>query len=187
MPYPSLIDREAVIHLARQMIEDEGLENLSLARLAKALKVSAPSFYKHFDSKDALLRAVNLETTRALVAALETITELSDAQSRLVAMARNYRAFVQAHPRTYALAFSNLSPDMRPDPAQLEALAIPLQQQVALITGQVNSLAALRGFWALIHGFCMLEINLQFQRGGDLEAAFTRSVEAYIAGWERLS
>ncbi len=183
MPYPSQIDPQAVVQLARQMIEDDGVENLSLARLAKALKVSAPSFYKHFDSKGVLLQAVNLQTSRALVTALATEDEQTDAAERLIAMARNYRAFVRTHPRTYALAFSNLSPDTRPDPAQLERLAIPLQEQMAWLTGNENALTALRGFWALIHGFCMLEINQQFQRGGDLDVAFTRSVEAYLAGW----
>lgn len=189
MPYPALIEPKAVVMLARKMIEADGVDKLSLGRLAQALKVKAPSLYRHFASKSELLRAVNIETAEALVAALnESIQQAApDPRARLLAMAHAYRAFVHANPRTYMLSHSLLPQDERVDPEQAESLALPLQRQMAALTGEEYSLEGLRGAWALIHGFCMLEINLQFQRGGDLEAAFSRSVEAYLAGWESVN
>jgi hypothetical protein len=66
-------------------------------------------------------------------------------------------------------------------------MAIPLQRVMAEISGAAHSLAALRGVWGLINGFLLLELNGQFRRGGDLEAAFVQSVEAYLEGWRVLS
>jgi AcrR family transcriptional regulator len=185
MPHPSLIDRGAVVELARQMIEAEGVENVSLARLAEAVHVKAPSLYRHFGSKSELLQAVNLETARALVTVIQAAVQTTpNPRERVFAMASAYHAFVHSNPRTYGLAYSNLPPDTRPDPAQLEALAIPLQGVMAVMVGEENSLTALRGLWALIHGFASLEINGHFQRGGNLDAAFAQAIEAYITGWE---
>jgi hypothetical protein len=65
----------------------------------------------------------------------------------------------------------------------LEEMAIPIQRVMAEISGEEGSLTALRGLWALIHGFLLLEISGQFRRGGDLTEAFMQSVEAYLDGW----
>ena len=56
---------------------------------------------------------------------------------------------------------------------------------MAEISGQAHSLTALRGIWALIHGFILFELTGQLRRGGDLEAAFVQSVEAYLNGWSQ--
>lgn len=185
MPYPAQMDAKRIVENARQMIEAVGVDNLSLNKLAAALGVKAPSLYRHFASKNDLLRAVNLQTGQHLVenilAAVDSVSD--DPHAQVLAMSQAYRAFVHAHPMTYTLMFGNSSPELRPDPALLEQMAIPLQNVIAAISGEPDSLAALRGMMALVHGFTMLEINGQFQRGGDLSLAFRQSVEAYLNGW----
>lgn len=185
MPYPSRIEPEAVIQKAREMIEAEGAENLSLNQVAAAFNVQTPSLYRYFKSKADLLRAVNLQTSAMLVTALQgAITETdSDAHTQMQAMASGFRVFVYANPRTYALAYSSLAEELRPDPAQLEALVLPLQSVIAQLVGEVNALPALRGLWALMHGFITLELNGQFRRGGDLEATYLQTINAFITGW----
>ncbi|HID53966.1 MAG TPA: hypothetical protein EYP41_18255 [Anaerolineae bacterium] len=61
---------------------------------------------------------------------------------------------------------------------------LPIQEIIAGITGPKKSLAALRGALALAHGFVMLEINQQLQRGGNLNADFQQAVNAYLNGWQ---
>ncbi len=68
MPYPTQITRESIIEQARELIEADGIDQLSLGRLATALHVKAPSLYRYFDGKTELLRAVNELTNRALIA-----------------------------------------------------------------------------------------------------------------------
>jgi AcrR family transcriptional regulator len=183
MPYPTQITREAVIDKARALIEAEGLDQVSLNRLAAALNVKAPSLYRYFDGKAALLRAVNEGTGRALVEAiLASIEEagVEDAPARLLVMARTYRAFAHANPLTYQLLFSA---EFLPDAETSERMVLPLQAVVAEVSGETDSLAALRGVLALMHGYVSLELNGQFRRGGDLDAMYTRIVKAYLDGW----
>lgn len=184
MPYPAQIDRDAAIDAACALIEAEGIDNLSLAKLAAGLGIKAPSLYHHFSSKAELLQGVSQRTSEGLVAAIQAADSGpgDDPRARLRAMAAAYRAFAFAHPAPFTLAFSALAPDSRPDPALLEALALPLQSVIAGLVGEANSLAALRGFWALVHGFVILELNGQFQRGGDLEQTLLAAVDAYTTG-----
>jgi len=184
MPYPAQMDAERIVEVAREMIEAEGVDNLSLNKLAAALGVKAPSLYRHFASKNDLLRAVNLQTWKRLVDKLLVgIDEARNTpQARVLAMAQAYRAFAHANPMTYALATSSILPEIRPDPGEMERLALLLQDVMAELVGEDRSLVALRGVWALTHGFAILELNGQFQRGGDLDEAFHQTVNAYIAG-----
>lgn len=185
MPYPAQMKREQLVQQARLMIEGEGVEQLSLAKLAALFGVKAPSLYNHFPSKAALLQAVNLQTAQSLVAGMRVTVESTpgEMRARLLAMAQTYRAFAQANPQTYALLFDTPARVAGPDPAQLEALALPLQALMAQVAGEAASLPMLRGLWALAHGFALLEINSQFQRGGDLEATFIEAVARYLQGW----
>jgi AcrR family transcriptional regulator len=184
MPYPAQITREAVVDKARELIESEGLDQLSLHRLAAALNVKAPSLYRYFDGKTGLLRAVNEFTGRALVAAINlAVAEAADARGCIMAMLLAYRRFAHTFPVTYELLFTNTIPELRPDAAESELMALPLQALMAEVSGEENSLAALRGAMALAHGYVMLELNGQFRRGGDLDAMFAQIVEVYIDGW----
>ena len=167
------------------MIEQEGLEALSLAKLAAQLGIKAPSLYRHVGHKLELLRAVNQQTVEQLFAAMQATQEgaPSEPQAQLVAILHAFRQFAHAHPQSYLLLFSLQANGERPDEAFLVQLALPLQALMARISGQDNSLAALRGALALAHGYIMLELNHQLRRGGDLDATYTQVIQAYLAGW----
>lgn len=185
MPYPAQITAEEVIAAARKLIEQEGLDQLSLARVATTLGVRAPSLYRLFPSKAALLRAINETTLQDLAAAMnKAIAQAGDnPEAQVMGMAAAYRAFALHFPAAYGLLFTTTLANVRGDPRTAEAVALPLQAIMAQIAGPEQALTALRGVWALTHGFVMLELSDQFQRGGDLEAAYFRAVQVYVAGW----
>jgi len=185
MPYPAQIDRDTAIDAACALIEAEGIDHLSLTRLAARLGIKAPSLYHHFSGKAELLGGVSLRTSAGLVAAIQQAVDSAppdDLHARFRAMAAAYQAFAFAHPATFRLAFSALAPDSRPDPALLEALVRPVQATLAELVGEADALPALRGFWALVHGFVILELDGQFQRGGDLAQTLLSAVDAYATG-----
>lgn len=183
MPYPAQVQAVELIEKARERIESEGLDRLTLASLAATFGIAAPSLYHHFKNKTALLVAVNERTGALLVEHVQaSIAHTDDPRERISAMLHAYRAFALANPATYGLAFTNTIPGLQLDPAFAEALALPLQATVAGLVGAEAALPALRGGWALVHGFVMLELSGQFRRGGDLDVAFAHAVAAYIRG-----
>ncbi|NJL93010.1 MAG: TetR/AcrR family transcriptional regulator [Anaerolineae bacterium] len=185
MPYPSRVNEVRLVESAWQMIGTEGsAEQVSLAKLAAAFGVKAPSLYRYFPNKTELVRAVNLLTlTRMnahLLGALENLTA-GAATQRALAMGHAYRAFARQYPAQYRLAYH--SNGVQPAIEALEALALPVQQVMAELVGPEKALLALRGAWALLHGFASLEINQAFRRAGDLDAAFEGAWLAYVRGW----
>ncbi|MEZ4619556.1 MAG: TetR/AcrR family transcriptional regulator [Caldilineaceae bacterium] len=184
MPYPGQVDQARIVEQARAMIEAEGVEAMSLQKLATALGVKAPSLYRHVGSKAELLRAVNAGTIAQLISALHDAGNQQQGlpQARLVAILRRFRQFAHAHPQCYLLFFTAQIGDTRPDEAWLVELVLPIQALMAEIVGEVASLSALRGALALAHGFVMLELHQQLQRGGDLEATFVQAIEVYLRG-----
>jgi AcrR family transcriptional regulator len=184
MPYPTQITRDSVIAKASELIEMQGLDQLSLNWLAAELHVKAPSLYRYFASKTDLLRAVNEATGRSLINnLLEATASAKVARERVLAMAAAYRSFAYAFPIRYGLLFANTSAELRPDADAMERLVLPLQAVMAELAGEDESLAALRGLMALVHGYVTLELAGQYRRGGDLDATFVRIIEAYIDGW----
>ncbi len=188
MPYPSQVQRSALIDKARELIESEGLDRLTLQSLAAAFGIAAPSLYHHFKNKTALLAAVSTATAGALVDTMLDAANQAPAEDKvdptaaLMHMLHGYRRFAHAHPVTYSMVFANTISALKPDPQTAEALALPLQEVMARVVGAGKALPALRGGWALVHGFVMLELAGQFQRGGDLDAAFETAVRTYIDG-----
>lgn len=185
-PFPSKVTPELIVQRARAIIESEGVEALSLNKLATDLGIAAPSLYNHFKNKGALLRAVNAHTaqemTRVMLNASEAKTDL---HARFIHLAHAHRQFAAANPATYALAFNNMSEDQRPDADEMERLALPLQALMAEYVGEDRSLVATRGIWALLHGFAILQITNQFRRAGSVDEAFEHSITAFIEGWKK--
>jgi AcrR family transcriptional regulator len=187
MPFPAKVSTEALLNATRRTLEAEGLEALSLNKLAAEFNIKPASLYNHFPSKAALLRAINTQTNRELTGAMHDAVQGStgDTATKLERMVHAYREYAHAHPVTYGLLFSSAHPELFPDAQESESLALPLQAILSNITGEDHSLAALRGLWALIHGFVVLELAGQFRRGGSLDAVFLTTVRAYLKGWER--
>jgi AcrR family transcriptional regulator len=183
MPYPTQIDYQAIITCAEQLLEQHGVEALTLASVAAILGVKTPSLYRYIANRDALLRALNEQTVQQLFGAIQHVLQVeAPIPSQLQELCMAYRSFAHQHPQAYLLAFASNNPAQRPDPAWLVQLVLPLQTLIAELTGAHQALNALRGLFALIHGFVMLELYGQLQRGGDLEQAYLYSVQAYLDG-----
>lgn len=188
MPYPSQIDRDTIISTARRMIEIEGVDKVSLRAIATELGVKAPSLYRYVQNKEALLRAINEVTAREVVQnMLDSIPENAPLQEQLITIAHAYRRYGHVNPVTYELLYSNRVSELRPDEDELEQSVLPLQALFAEWATDADSLIALRGALALLHGWVMLEIAGQLRRGGDLDAHFESAYRAYLAGWKSTS
>lgn len=185
MPYPSQINRDTILDTARSLIEAGGADTLTLNQLAASLNVKAPSLYRYFANKTELLRAVNSTTAEQLTIALRAAADQpGTVEQRLQAIGAAYRAFAHEHAATYTLLYTTTQDELRPDDDFLLGLALPLQAIFAEYCGEDRSLAALRGAWALLHGFVTLEINQQFRRSPSVDTAFEQAFSAYLAGWK---
>ena len=158
------LDRRQVIDAATKLADAEGVESVSLARVASALAVASPSLYSHVDGLAGLRRELSLEAGTQLGAALRDAIADREGVEALSEVARAYRAFAHRHPGLYATlhttpgpgedpelfsAFASLVPDLA---AVLTRMGLPDREAVPLIRTLRSALARLRlarGQWWL--------------------------------------
>ncbi|MGX1851071.1 TetR/AcrR family transcriptional regulator C-terminal domain-containing protein [Streptomyces sp. NBC_01456] len=70
----SRIDRKQVVDTALRLLNEMGLDGLTLRRIAKELNVQAPALYWHFKNKQELLDEMATEMLRRMTASL-TVTD----------------------------------------------------------------------------------------------------------------
>lgn len=182
MPAPSRTSRDAIVTAAREILETDGLDAVSMQAVADRVGVRPPSLYKHVADRNALLRAVTESMTDDLAGAIAPKRRAADPRDDLRAIARRYRTFVRANPAGYALLFARLGPDLAPDDPALAALGLPIVEAVARLVGEDGALESARTIVAWAHGFTSLELAGGFRLGGDLDAAYTKGIELILAG-----
>jgi len=180
------LDREQVVDAAIAIADDEGLERVTLARVAADLGVRAPSLYNHVDGREALLREVSLRGIAGLAAALSRATVGRSGDEALEAMAHAYRAYAAEHPGCYA---ATVAAPLGGDAEHAAAAAEPVGIVVAVIRpwelGPDDELHAVRVIRSALHGFIALEAGRGFALPLDLDASFAALVAMLIGGLDR--
>src|SRR5215218_8614488 len=90
-----------IVTAARQILEREGADGLTMRRLGEAVGMRAPSLYKHFPDKVSVESALISDGFEEMAEAFETL--LAERGESLATLANAYRAFAKAHPSLYRL------------------------------------------------------------------------------------
>jgi AcrR family transcriptional regulator len=181
-PAPARTSREAILVAARSILEEDGLDAVTMARVGDRVGVRGPSLYKHVPNRAALIRAVADAVTADLGRTLATAASGDDPKADLRAIAARYRRFVHANPNGYGLLFTHLPPELQPDQAAAAEVGQPIVRAMAGLVGEPASLAAARTVAAWAHGFVSMELAGAFRLGGDVDAAFDTGIEVILAG-----
>ncbi|MFI6642149.1 TetR/AcrR family transcriptional regulator C-terminal domain-containing protein [Streptomyces sp. NPDC050504] len=91
------IDRAQVADTALRLLNEVGLDGLTLRAIAKELDVKAPALYWHFKNKQELLDEMATVMYRRMVAAAPPLPEDADWRERLLAANRELRAMLLGH------------------------------------------------------------------------------------------
>ncbi len=175
MAEPQLRPRaRQIVAQARELLEQQGAEALTMRALAARLGIRAPSLYKHFPDKSAMEAVLIAEGMAELSDALTAAVESAHGPAALLALAESYRTYALEHPALYRLMTDRPLPrDLLPEGLEERAGAAVLQ-----VTGGDHHLA--RAAWAFAHGMVMLELNGRFPDGADLAATWRSGVLALL-------
>jgi AcrR family transcriptional regulator len=137
-PSTVLISRKATVEAALAIIDAEGVDALSLPRLARELNVKAPSLYHHFADKNAILEAVS----RAIVA--KTVFPRKPASGDwaewFTQLSLNFRTAVLRHRRAAPILLQLMPHDLLTDlfesaAAYLGECGVPAELHVQILDG----------------------------------------------------
>ena len=179
------LDPARVTAIAVEITESDGLDALSLARVAAVAGVASPSLYKHIVSLDSLQVRVRAHATAHFAEALGTATADRSGAEALENAASAYRAFAQQHPRLYPLTQAPI------DDADWQAAATRSIDAMQSVTRGYDIPAelhidALRLIRSGLHGFVDLEARGGFGLPDSLDDTFGRLVGALDAALRAL-
>lgn len=170
----------AIVAAGRELLETGGLDAVTMLAVADRVGVRAPSLYKRFPGRGALIAAVSIDVLADLEHRLEPFSGDPDPGSGLRALAGAFRTFAHANPRAYALVFRDLPPDARPPTERIGAAAAPVVALAERLVGPDQALEAARVITAFAHGFVSMELAGAFRLGGDVDEAFRYGVDVLV-------
>lgn len=177
------LDTRLVIDAAADLVDAEGVDALTLAKLAERLDVRIPSLYNHVAGLAGLRRALALRAIRGLADALARAAVGKASDAAVFAMADAYRAYEKAHPGLYAMAQripAGLDEEMR------KAESAPVEVVLAVLDGYglsgEDAIHAVRAIRSAIHGFLTLEATGGFGLNVSTDESFHRLIALLVRG-----
>jgi AcrR family transcriptional regulator len=173
----------SVVASAAEIADAEGLDGLTLARLAASVGVRTPSLYNHVGSLDDVRRRVALVGLRELADTLRDAAVGRAGDDALMAVAAAYRDHARRHPGRYAA--TQRAPGAADDDL-VAAAGAAVDVLLAILRGYGlegdDAIHAARGVRSALHGFVALETSGGFGLPVDLDESFERMVAALARG-----
>jgi len=185
--------REKISAAAQELYLREGVEGVSMRKIADLVGVSAPAIYRHFENKDALLDEIVIRGLRILEQYLQPALDEPTPKQRLSTLIDHYLDFTLEQPRFFDFAF--LAPPSRTLGHLAEEIArgnwvtfkMAVEQVAACMAegllAKDDPMSVAVTIWAEVHGLVTLYRTGRF---GSDERAFRRiyrqSVDRLLRG-----
>ncbi len=182
------LDTAQVVDAASVLADDEGLDAVTLTRVAERLGVRQPALYRHVDSYDALIRALGLRGREILAARLGEAAVGLAGDDAVRAMGRAWRAMVRDHPGLYAATDRYpCAGDAQLEDAVERVVQVLGQALAAYGLGDAERVHAARSMRSAFHGFAHLESGDGHPHPVDLDDSFDRLVDLLCAGIRQMA
>ena len=169
---------DAIVAEAAKLADSEGLEAVSLKRLAESLVVRPPSLYAHVDGIDDVVLRLGRRGLSELATVLGRAVEGRSGFDALQALAAAYRGFARQHPGVYAAA--QRSQALALDPAAQAAGEDVVRVSLAVLRGYGldgdDAVHGVRLVRVALHGFSSLEAAGGFAMTQSVDDTFERLV-----------
>jgi len=184
-PRPKVaLDKNEIIMAAAELVNEFGSENVTLALIAKKLRIKPPSLYNHFDGLPGIKRELAIFSLEKLFRGLAaSAAGTHPGEEAVLAISESYLSFARTNPGLYESALS------APDPADTEVYYAG-KKIVDLVVSTIepfklkedSAIHAVRGLRSIMHGFASLEQKGGFGLSLDLDESYKLAVKAFLAG-----
>lgn len=180
MPARARTSKEEIVAAARGLLEADGLDQVTMQRVAVAVGVRAPSLYKRIRDRNDLIHLVANDAARELGDTLTAMASAADPAKNLVAIARAFRKWAHRSPAAYALLTTPVDPSWRVDPELNVYMSRAIVDAAGRLAGADQALEAARTAVAFAHGFVSLELAGTFRLGGDPADAYEFGITTLV-------
>lgn len=147
------LTRERVISTALRIMDEEGLDSVTMRRIGRELGVEAMSLYNHVRDKDDILVGICEH-----VLAQFRVADAEDWAEAARLGAREYRRLLRSHPNVITLMTEQKAAFTNPESLRGYEFALDVFHRAGL-TG-AETVKAFHAFGGYILGFVMLELGL---------------------------
>ncbi len=180
---------QRVVDAAVTLADEDGLERLTLVRIASELGVKTPSLYEHMDGLEGLRRALRLRGLETMASGFRRAATGRSRDEAVRALADAFRSFAREHPALYEATVHSAETE---PPEVRAAAAEVLDVLFAVLAGYgirgEQAVHATRYLRSVLQGFTSLELAGGFGMPTQLEASYRRIVEALLVNlrtWTR--
>jgi AcrR family transcriptional regulator len=179
------LSQAAVVDAALAIVDDAGLDAVTLAAVAQRTGVATPSLYKHVAGLSELRMLLGVRVLEEMAEQFTAAVLGRSGRDAVSALLHAYRAYVLANPGRYAA--------MPLDPLHDPALATAGGKLLAVVVSALRgfdladsaAIHTIRMLRAVAHGFSSLEANGGFGLPQDLDATYDQIVEMVLDGLPR--
>jgi AcrR family transcriptional regulator len=165
--------RSKILDAARVLFAAEGIEAVSMRKIADAVEYSPTVIYQYFTDKDTLLHEICMEDFEALARSFVEIANVADPIKRIEQIGLAYGRFGIEHPNHYRLMFMTPFHGKRLDDQEMCKKGNPDEDGYAFLRQAVMEAIAAGRFrsgltdpdlisqvlWAVVHGIVSLHIT----------------------------
>jgi AcrR family transcriptional regulator len=184
-PRPKVaLDKETIMNAAAQLANEYGIENVTLASLAKKLQIKSPSLYNHFDGLSGVRRELAIFSLEKLYSSMSAASAGKQAgEEAVLTISEAYLTFARKNPGLYEAALS------APDAADEEVYKAG-KKVVDLVVSSIepfelkneDAIHVVRGLRSVMHGFASLEQKGGFGLSLDLNDSYKLAVKVFLDG-----
>lgn len=178
------LTRAAVIAEAAALVDEIGIDALTLAALAQRLHVRSPSLYAHIEGLEGLRRDLSLMAVQRLGEKIRSSVLARSGRDALFAVANAYREFAREHPGLYSVTIH--------DPGNDEEMRQANMRAAEALTAVLESFGAkgddvvhlYRALWGAVHGFVTLEASGVMALPVPTDESFDRLIDLFAVQLE---
>ncbi|MBY0148801.1 TetR/AcrR family transcriptional regulator [Neobacillus niacini] len=183
-PRPKVgLEITAILDVAGKIADVQGMQEVTLANLAKQLGIRPPSLYNHFDGLAGLRKKMAIYGINLLYEELAHAAIGVAGDEAVLAISKAYVNFARRHPGIYEATL--MAPKMGDEEVQQAGAKVVELTVTVLRYYDLNddrALHAVRGLRSILHGFSSLEQRGGFKMELDLNESLVMIIKAFIHG-----
>lgn len=177
------LDLSIIVQMSTELVDEHGLDQLSIGLLAEKLEVRPPSLYNHLDGLPELKQKLAIQGIKSLQAYMLQAAVGRSGDDAIRAISKAYIQFVREHPGLYDA--TTRFPDANdPELQQAQESIVQLVLRV-LDTYHLQDEMAIhmvRGLRSILHGFTSIEQLGGFGMPLDSNKSFSILINTFIEG-----
>lgn len=182
------ITHNDIIVTAIEIANTEGLKEVTIANLAKRLRVKSPSLYNHIKGLPDIMNLLTLRALESLYQLLKNAIMEGEKEETIHNLSFAYLTYAREQPGLYMLTIESASKkgeEIQTAANQIIQLLIEVLKPYDL--NEEETIHAIRGLRSILHGFASIENQQGFGMPIEVDKSFHYLVSTFIEGLEKHS